>query len=112
MILKPCKRDVDSIGVEGDIENPMPLADICAGPSGMPQQQFVEALARYLPRLGLRHLGRDREVGKPLSATVGTHECRAPLRHEAGITNQIGGPDGLDHIVDGRQQRLANMKAR
>ena len=63
----------------------MPLAHVGAASRGVPQQQIVERVARHLPRLRLRHLGRDGEVGVSLDAAVGRHERRAPFLRKARL---------------------------
>ena len=61
---------------------------------------------------GARTSGRDGEVGVAFDAAVARHERRAPLLRKARLPDQIVGADRVEHVVDRRQQRLADVEAR
>ena len=77
----------------------------------MVQQQRVEGRARHLPRLGMRHFTRHGEVGEALDAAVGRHEGRAPLAGKGRGLHRRVGPDRRHHLVDGGEQRLADVES-
>ena len=97
-----------AIGIEHKIGDAMLLANIRAASRRVPEQPLVELVARYLPGLRLRHVTAAScgKIRKALVPLVTGHEGRAPLLRKAGAADDIIGADGIEHVIDGREQRF------
>ncbi len=107
----PGEAQGDPVRIERRVERAVLLAHDDPGALGVAEQHLVERGPRDL--VGLRDRGLDRrgEIHVGSGRPVDLREARAPLLHEAGLGHRVVGPEGLQHPVDPRQLRLADVEA-
>jgi hypothetical protein len=76
------------------------------------EQQVVEGRPRDLPGLRRTNPRGSAEVRVALGPTIAGHERRAPFLGKTGLPDEIVGADRRDHVVDRREQRLADVESR
>ena len=105
-------RHSQTVVVEIDIGHPEPFVNVGAAVLGVAKQQLVEAGARHLPGLRLRHRWREGKVNEAVHRPVGSDEGRPPFARKTGVAHDLGGTNLVDDVVDRGEQRLADVEPR
>ena len=90
----------------------MPLTYVDAASRRVAQEEVVEGRPRHLPGLRRADARGDAEVGMAFDRTVAGHERRAPFLGKASLPHQVVSADRAEHVVDGREQRFADVEPR